>query len=224
MSLSIPETPGHLPGSDPRWGPAAARCRALKHHPHWRDGLPACHGCFAQAVAIDLEAALESELPAVPPPANPFLVDEFAVKKALAGRAVTLTLHEWRVVFRLGESSYAGSDFGAWLRRHGVTVRDVYGALVPVEVRDSPSALVVPACHVEELVVEAWLAGQRVELTRSEVDAAAQRLAAEGARAYDIAVRLAVSQDRVTTALKRGERGTHLKQFVLDSRPLLGAA
>jgi hypothetical protein len=81
-------------GSHPVASAAARKCRTDHGHlPSWED--VACPECWDAALVADKEAATEAGLPEVCP-ADPDLVDEVAVARAVAGTQVVLTVAEWQ--------------------------------------------------------------------------------------------------------------------------------
>lgn len=99
-----------LDGSHPVASVAARWCRTEHGHvPSWGD--VACAECWDTALVADKELAAEAGLPEVCP-ADPFLVDEVAVARAVAGESVELTVAEWKAAKR------------AIAERRGVTVRN----------------------------------------------------------------------------------------------------
>jgi hypothetical protein len=81
-------------GSHPVASAAARMCRTEHGHlPSWRD--VACPQCWDAALIADKEAAAEAGLD-LECPADASLVDEVAVARAVAGKAVELTVAEWQ--------------------------------------------------------------------------------------------------------------------------------
>ena len=87
-----------LNGSHPVASVAARLCRTGHgHSPSWTE--VACPACWEAAIAADkvivAEAGLDTECPA-----DPTLVDEVAVARAVAGGRVELTVAEWQAAKR----------------------------------------------------------------------------------------------------------------------------
>lgn len=78
---------------------AAARlCRGRHaHSPSWTD--VACPECWDAAIVADKEAAAEAGLDRECP-ADPDLLDEIAIDRAVCGAAVELTVAEWQAAKR----------------------------------------------------------------------------------------------------------------------------
>ena len=95
-----------------------ARHRCLTAHgkpPRWS---VACGPCWEHVVRTDAVFAAESDLPQVPPPADPDLIDEIAVERACAGDPVTLTGPETlAVVERLRAAGRTFREIGALVGR-----------------------------------------------------------------------------------------------------------
>lgn len=83
-----------LNGSHPVASAAARLCRFEHgHSPSWED--VACLECWGTALIADKDAAAEAEL-SEECPADPYLVDEVAVARAVVGESVELTVAEWQ--------------------------------------------------------------------------------------------------------------------------------
>ncbi|GAB3646045.1 hypothetical protein GCM10028833_07250 [Glycomyces tarimensis] len=96
-------------GSHPVASAAARLCRTEHgHSPSWED--VACPQCWESALLADKEAAVGAGLDGECP-ADPELVDEVAVERAVAGEAIELTVAEWQEAKR------------ALMQRHQVCVR-----------------------------------------------------------------------------------------------------
>jgi hypothetical protein len=113
-------------GSHPVASAAARKCRADHgHSPSWED--VACLDCWGAALLADKEAAAEAGLPESCP-ADPDLVDEVAVDRAVAGAAVELTVAEWqaakRAIMRRRQVCLTQARF---LLSRNVTVVDALG-------------------------------------------------------------------------------------------------
>ncbi|GAB3226487.1 hypothetical protein GCM10027447_16720 [Glycomyces halotolerans] len=98
-----------LDDSHPVASAAARLCRSQHGHvPSWED--VACPQCWDAALLADKEAAAEAGLDDRCP-ADPYLIDEVAVARAVAGESVELTVPEWHAAKQ------------ALMHRRGVCVR-----------------------------------------------------------------------------------------------------
>lgn len=115
-----------LDGSHAVASVAARMCRSEHGHmPSWDD--VACPECWEAAVAADKEIAAEAGLSAECP-ADPFLVDEVAVARAVAGEPVELTVAEWREAKRRLAADRGLLPGSVWARLAShVTVVDSLG-------------------------------------------------------------------------------------------------
>jgi len=107
---------GHFRETHPLAQVAAARCTEL--HGRAPKNVTACGACWEHVVRTDAVFAAESDLPQVPPPADPDLIDEIAVERACAGDPVALTGPEtWAVVERLRAAGRTFREIGALVGR-----------------------------------------------------------------------------------------------------------
>jgi hypothetical protein len=116
-----------LDGSHPVASVAARLCRSLHDHtPSWED--VACPECWETALIADKEAAAEAGLPEVCE-ADPELVDEVAVERAVAGKSVELTVAEWQAAkLALMQRRQVGLCHARYLLSRTVTVVDALGS------------------------------------------------------------------------------------------------
>ncbi|WP_335986523.1 hypothetical protein [Glycomyces sp. MUSA5-2] len=155
-----------LNGSHSVASAAARLCRGRHDHfSTWEH--PACPECWDVALQADKEAATAAGLPEVCE-ADPNLVDEVAVARAVAGEPVELTVAEWRVakVAVMRRRGVSATRARRLLSRH-VTVIDALGA--PIE---SPLLAAVVAGHVSSPARVVALAASRRLRRRSERRAA----------------------------------------------------
>jgi hypothetical protein len=105
---------------------AARLCRSRhEHSPSWE--LVACPDCWESALLADKEAAAEAGLPEVCE-ADPDLIDEVAVERAVTGRPVELTVAEWQAAKRaLTQRRQVSLDSARDLLARTVTVVDAFG-------------------------------------------------------------------------------------------------
>jgi hypothetical protein len=121
-----------LNGSNPVASVAARLCRGRhEHSPSWES--VACPDCWETALIADKEAAAEAGLPEVCE-ADPDLIDEVAVERAVAGKPVELTIAEWQAAKRaLMQRRQVGLCQARFLLYRNVTVVDALGS--PLEPR-----------------------------------------------------------------------------------------
>lgn len=179
---------------------AAVRCRQIHGH---RPSItnPACGDCLELAARLDAEVAAELEIDTAPLALDLFLVDEVAIRRALTGDRVNLSPYEWHVVVRLLSARLSPGQITHRLQFSGVRVFDSLGAYIHPADRKA-AVPPIPSDHVEDVVVEARLAGTPVRLTAHELNAACQHLAERGLSKKAIARRLDVRHSTVTKALR----------------------
>jgi hypothetical protein len=116
-----------LNGSNPVASVAARLCRGRhEHSPSWES--VACPDCWEVALLADKEAATEAGLPEVCE-ADPDLIDEVAVERAVAGKRVELTVAEWQAAKRaLMQRRQVGLCHARFLLSRNVTVVDALGS------------------------------------------------------------------------------------------------
>ncbi|MCH7230192.1 hypothetical protein L0U85_04840 [Glycomyces sp. L485] len=114
-------------GSHPVASAAARLCRSRHgHSPSWED--VACPECWEATLLADKEAAAEAGLPEECP-ADPYLIDEVAVNRAVSGEAIELTVAEWQAAKRaLMQRRQVCLRRARFLLARNVTVVDALGS------------------------------------------------------------------------------------------------
>lgn len=157
-------------GSHPVASAAARKCRADHgHSPSWVN--VACPECWDAALLADKEAATEAGLD-LECPADPDLIDEVAVGRAVAGAQVELTVAEWQAAKRaLMQRRQVCLTQARFLLSRNVTVVDSLGNPLDPPMLSAASRGVSPARVV---ILAAAHRSRRRQARRANFAAAAQ--------------------------------------------------